>query len=132
MTFLSSSLLPHQFAFALFKDCGPHDFQLCGEHENSHLVMTHEDGTARSASSFLELNGTDSSHDSSHQIDEKPPYNAIMAKQLTEYNASFIAVVVTNDFLLPPRNGYKHQYFSLDPPGKNHTLSCLKTTRLLI
>lgn len=134
VAFLLHSLVPHQFAFALLKDCGPHTVEICDEHENSHAVMRHEDGTARTTTSNLsvELNDhEDSSHDSSHQIEEKVPWAVITANELSEYSLSDTMVVVSN-YILPPGNGHKHQYSSLEPPGKSANLFYLETIRLLI
>ena len=129
---LLHSLVPHQFAFALLKDCGPHTVEICDEHENSHAVMKHEDGTARTHSSSLgQENQDDSSHDSSHQIEEKAPWAVITANEHSEYSVSDTMIVVS-DYILQPQNGYKHQYFSLDPPAKSTTLTYLETIRLLI
>lgn len=94
--------------------------------------MTHEDGTARTHGASKELNDSDSSsHDSSHQIEEKMPWAAITANEISEYSVS-VTMTVASDYILPPRNEYKHQYFSLDPPGKNVNLFYLETIRLLI
>ena len=129
--FLSYSLLPQSFAFALLKDCGPHEYQPCEEHEDSHLILVHDDGTASDSSITWDSGNTDPSHDTSHQIDEKTPLNVFTSKQLTDHYSSFVALVV-NEFLLPSLNRYKHQYHSLDPPRSNFDLFLLKTVRLLV
>ena len=131
-TFFLYSLFPNQFAFALLKDCGPHTVEICDEHENTHSVIRHEDGTAYSPSLSVALNDHDSSsHDSSHQIEEKVSLALNTANEISEYNVS-VTMSVVSDYILRPQNKYKHQYFSLDPPGKNVNLFYLETIRLLI
>ena len=132
VTFLLYSFLPHQFALALLKDCGPHIVETCEEHENTHVIVIHEDGSARTLDTSNGLNNNDSSsHDSSHQIEEKVLWAVTTTSEISELSASVIMAVVSN-YVLPQGNGYKHQHFSLDPPGESVNLSYLKTIRLLI
>ena len=132
VAFVSYSLLPQQFAFALLEDCGPHEYAVCGEHKDSHVILVHAHETQNTYAESFNLNDINSTHDSSHQITDRNLLSIAPAFQISEYASSIDVISMTSGFMLPRQNGYKHKYFSLDPPGQNQSLISLKITRLLI
>jgi hypothetical protein len=124
-------VLPQHFAFALLNDCGPHTYTPCVEHENSHLVLTHEDGSARDVNGLFQTE-SDSSHDRSHQVEESFPYAVVTAGVNADVESTYCVVAVVSDVSIPIRDRYKYQYSSLDPPDKNFDLLSLRSIRLQV
>ena len=122
----------NEFAFALEQDCGAHHIELCSEHNNLHFVKTHITSSNDDSLTPTESTPTNSSHDSSHEIEVDNTCIAIIANQVTEQSSQAISVVPVNEFVFSSHYGDKYQYSSLDPPQANTPLSFLKTVRLLI
>lgn len=130
--FLLQSVLPQHFAFALLNDCGTHTYEPCVEHESSHLVLTHEDGSANNVGTSFPSESKNSSHDRSHQVENSPLYAALTTLAGNSVDPTFHIVMVLSDYSLSVRDRYKHQYSSPDLPDEHFNLLFLRSIRLQI
>ena len=131
--FLLQAVLPQHFAFALLSDCGPHTYNPCDEHENTHMILTHEDGSAWSLDDDHSHPESDSSsHDSSHQVENSLPYIALTTATGTEVDLTCHVVSVSSNDLLPVRYRDKLYLSSTDPPDKDFNLLSLRSIRLQV
>ena len=130
--FLLQSVLPQHFAFALLNDCGPHTYEPCVEHENSHLVLIHEDGSARNVGTLSPSESDSSSHDRSHQVENSTPYAVLTTIAGSSVDPTFYIVMVFSNYSLPVRDRYRYQFSSADPPDKHFNLLSLRSIRLQV
>lgn len=130
--FLFYCVVPHNFAFAQNKDCGPHQINPCGEHSNTHFVLEHEE-EGQNINDVATEQDSNSSHDREHQVEEKSPYynSANNSFVLDLFDVDFVAKLETQT-LIPVSTQAQQRMFSRDPPGRSYTLLSLKTVRLQV